>query len=447
MAVTGNRSDERGTALVGVLLLLMMMSALAAALAVSGQTETLLARNHQSAAQARAAAEAGLNHGVQAAIAYIAQFTPAEVPDVLDDLLADPTVLPGIMLETPTPIAGAADPKAQYEVFIVDDDDDLEGVDQDDIEEDDDPLTDDNTTLIVRAIGRAQGNTTVTLEAAIGPIKLPAILSNGDFTLSGNTTLSGGGGSVHANGNLTVDGSVSASGYATASGTYTPNGNPDIDGAWGPGWPAIEVPPIRASDYLSQADFILTSAGLMTCNEPAGCGADAYGDTMCDASSNNSACEGDGWTFEGANGWTLSGDSPIEGAYYVETDVKITGNLAPHGDPPAVTIIAEGSIEIAGGSTPDFQPAQNLGGIQFVTDGDLKISANLHVPQAAGRMLVHEQLEITGNPDVSGQIFVENAASEDNLVTTNRITGNAKISYEGGLTDNQFIAKGWREVR
>ncbi len=63
--------NERGSALLGVLLLLIMMSALAAALGVSGQTETLISRNQRSAAQAQAAAEAGLNHAVELAITYI----------------------------------------------------------------------------------------------------------------------------------------------------------------------------------------------------------------------------------------------------------------------------------------------------------------------------------------------------------------------------------------
>ena len=92
---TIDRRQERGTALVGVLLLLMMMTALASALAVSGRTETLVARNHQTAAQARAAAEAGLNRAAQVAITWLAQWpnTYANVYEAVDALLADPTLL------------------------------------------------------------------------------------------------------------------------------------------------------------------------------------------------------------------------------------------------------------------------------------------------------------------------------------------------------------------
>ena len=62
---------ERGAALIGVLLLLMMMSALVAALTVNSQTETFIARNTMSATQAQLSSEAGLNHMVQVAINYI----------------------------------------------------------------------------------------------------------------------------------------------------------------------------------------------------------------------------------------------------------------------------------------------------------------------------------------------------------------------------------------
>jgi len=84
---------ERGSALLGVLLLLMMVSALAAALGVSSQTETLISRNQRSAAQAQAAAEAGLNHAAELATAYIFEWKANGLPNVeaaLDGLLVGP---------------------------------------------------------------------------------------------------------------------------------------------------------------------------------------------------------------------------------------------------------------------------------------------------------------------------------------------------------------------
>src|SRR5688572_7067965 len=65
------RQGERGMALIAVLLLLMMMSALGMALAVNGETETLIARNQISGMQAHVAAEAGLNHGLEVVTEFI----------------------------------------------------------------------------------------------------------------------------------------------------------------------------------------------------------------------------------------------------------------------------------------------------------------------------------------------------------------------------------------
>ena len=100
---TDDRRRERGSALIGVLLLLMMMSALVAALGVSARTETLVARNHQSAAQATAAAEAGLSHAVQVAIEYFGKSTTSQQVDAaLDALLLDKDLLkPGIRAPGP----------------------------------------------------------------------------------------------------------------------------------------------------------------------------------------------------------------------------------------------------------------------------------------------------------------------------------------------------------
>ncbi len=89
---------ERGSALIGVLLLLMMMSALAAALGVSGQTETLISRNQRAAAQAQAAAEAGLNHAVELATTYIFEWKANGFPDAdaaIDALLLGPDLASG----------------------------------------------------------------------------------------------------------------------------------------------------------------------------------------------------------------------------------------------------------------------------------------------------------------------------------------------------------------
>lgn len=434
--------EERGAALVIVLMLMLMMSALAGALTVSGRTEILVARNHQSAAQARAAAEAGLNHAVQAAIDYIKGLDPAAVEDALDALLADPSVLePTMTLGTRIPIAGAADAATGYEVRIIDEDDpargdptDLTADDDPSNDEDGEPLTDRNRRLVVRAVGYAQTNATAVVEALLSPYQLPAIIVNDDLTISGSPAVTGMQGSVHANGDLIVSGNPMVSDDLTASGDYVVSGHPVVGGSAGGGVAELDVPEVRASDHLSKADFILTSTGRMTL--PGG------GTTLCDEVSSKNSCKKTyGWEFSDP-GWTMGGNSAADGTYYVEGTARISGNPGSTSVPLRITVIAEGSIEIGG--NPTLVPETT--GLLFVTDGDLKISGNFE-SSIEGHVLVHEQIGISGNPSFGGQIIVESADSVDTLVEQNTISGNATMTYSGTLGTNVYTVTGWREVR
>lgn len=64
-----------------------------------------------------------------------------------------------------------------------------------------------------------------------------------------------------------------------------------------------------------------------------------------------------------------------------------------------------------------------------------------------GQMLVHEQIMIVGNPTLAGQILVEDAVDISPLVTSNQISGNATISYNGTIGANIFAVISWQEVR
>ena len=199
--------DEQGTALVGLLLLLLMMSVLAVAVVLNGRTETLISGNQRSSTQATAAAEAGLNHAVELATTYIFEWKTngfTSVDAAIDALLVGPglgtrtgiTVAEAIPLGTRLTITGGID--AEYEALIMDDDADAPD------EPDGDLFDDENATLVVRATGYAAGNTKAVLEALIGPLALPAVLVNGDLTASGSVSIQGSEGSVHANGDLVI---------------------------------------------------------------------------------------------------------------------------------------------------------------------------------------------------------------------------------------------------
>ena len=359
-----DRPDERGSALLGTLLIMMMASALAAALSMNGRTETLISHNQQAAAQAQMAAEAGLNHAVEVVTTNIGQWQTngfATVADALDALLLGPDGASGTQktdadnfsLEglagwgavTGDRIALPGTMNVEYEALIMDDDDAAD--------EDGTALNDLNETLTVRATGYAADNTKVVLEAVINSSDLPAVVVNGDLELSGKMAITGTVGGVHANGDLLIKGKkVSVTGAITASGVYTGK----LPGSSGAG--QQPVPLIKASDYLDHADWIMTSAGEMT---------DPSGTVLCIAIEDT--CKG--WEFDAKKNKWENEAVPPPGTYYVQGDVEIENDLkGDDGAKATLSIIAEGSIEIkvetaVMSSDPEFL---------FVTDGDLKVS-------------------------------------------------------------------------
>ena len=83
----------------------------------------------------------------------------------------------------------------------------------------------------------------------------------------------------------------------------------------------------------------------------------------------------------------------------------------------------------------------------FVTDKDLSITGTFgNSITAEGIILVREQLFISGTPDIAGQILVENVPSTGGI-STNSISGNATIVYNGFAGFGSFTVGGWREIK
>ena len=452
------QQGERGAALIAVLLLLMMLSGLSAALVVNGQTETLISRNERAGTQAEVAAEAGLNHAVELVTTYIADWSANghdSVDAAIDALLVGPDGLSGTVatdadngslgaragidaaeqIALGAQVAIAAGVDAQYEAFVMDDDatapDEPGGSAYDD----------ENGKIIIRATGYATDDSKVVLEGTLSELLMGAVVINGDLDIGGSAAITGSGGGVHTNGDLIIHGSGSTvTGTITASGSYTGY----IPGTGGT--TELPIPEISASNYLDQADYILTSTGTVTLPD---------GTVLCDtggASKGSSTCYG--WDFNsGSVEWSIGiNETPTDGTYYVEGAVVISGSPGTLGNgatkntpaPVNLSIIAEGSIDISGSPTI----AADTPDLLFVTDGDLEISGTPDATSGGGQILVHEQVKITGNLSAIGQLIVEDAAvSVDGLVTTNDISGNVTITYNGDLGTGTFTVTGWRDVR
>ncbi len=452
-------SSERGMALMGVLMLLLIVSAASSGLWVSAQTESAVAINHESAARASAAAEAGANHATDLTLRSLRQWRAngfATPSAAVTNLLLGPDGLGGTpatdadngSLEAlgiprpPTRLVLAGPNQAAYSVRLLDEDDPnrgfaLDPADQLRIGEDGQPTVDANSRVLIQATGFADNGTTTTLEVVIVPIAAPALLSDGDLIVQGHPSVLGTNGHVHSNGGLEVGGSADIDGNATAGGGYTEVGNPNIGGSTSGAALPIPVMDVHASDYRGLADLILTSAGQIT---------DATTAVICDASADHGACAAAGytWIYDGANGWraTALGANADDRTFYAETGLTITGNIGTSGNPWNVTLVAEGDIDISGNGKIEADTP----GLLFVTDRDLQMTGGKDQVGAEAQILVREQASLAGNVSLRGQLIIQDAASVSDLVTASAMRGNASITNNGTLVGTSFSAASWREL-
>src|SRR5688572_14178041 len=227
MFLTRSRiQTEQGVALIIVLMLSTVVAALTMTLTLSGQTHVAISHNHEMAARARTAAEAGLNHGLEVTTAFLRAWQTngfASTSAAMTAMLRGPDNASGTVandadngsLETwgivrpPARVTFMPADSTFYEVRVFDEDDPARGLtmiaaDRIRIGENADIVLDGNSRIIVRAIGYAPADTRVMLEAHVSPVALPGIVSNGSLNISGNPTVAGTHGSVHANINLNI---------------------------------------------------------------------------------------------------------------------------------------------------------------------------------------------------------------------------------------------------
>jgi hypothetical protein len=250
--------------------------------------------------------------------------------------------------------------------------------------------------------------------------------------------VTGQNGGVHSNSDLTITGSaVDIAKDATATGTATIQPGANIGGNEGGGYATKPVPHVEASNYFTQADFILNTDGLIYARSGGGLGA-----AQCASSA---ACEtAFGWHYDGGGDWSVNNNTMANGTYYLYGTARMAGSPGTHSSPISLSIIAEGDIDIQG--NPDIQP--DAPELLFVTNGDLQINGGISTPiTIEGQVLVREQVAIHGNPEIAGQILVEDYSDVRSLVTANVIAGNPTITYNGIAGSGTFSLAGWRVVK
>jgi hypothetical protein len=430
-------------ALVGVILLLILASGVLAALSVSGRTETLMAYNAGTSAQARGAAQAGLTAAAQAVI-HEMDTTSLTVDEAMDAMLKGPDgnaattgdngsiwKIEGVLTGLPAPGVKASLNNIEgvsYTVQVQDDDDwtgrtvSPAGVNAN-ISENGSIYDDANKKIVIRSIGYGRNRSTVTLEATITRAQLAGIVVGGNLRMSGAAgSVSGTGGSVHANHNIVVNGHPTVAGTVSAVGTVSgaPNASAILQNQR-----LIEIPPIDSADFVRFADWKLLSSGWVQ-KKVAG-----VWTNWCNAASVScTVAVNGGVSFSGGN-WTIR--PAASGRYYAQ------GNASSGGDLTNVSIYATGNISV--GNNDDVTAAATADGVALVADGNIDIGGGANV---TGSIYAREAVDFGGNHTIIGQVVAENRSDP---TADNRFHGNVDIIWNGDTMIGTFGVTSWREVK
>jgi hypothetical protein len=480
MVMPNSIRKERGAALIGVILALLVITILGIGITLLGMVNLTVGNNERQGSEAFYLADAGITHAerlfrarASGNLDLILRSGNNNACDG-DELAAVPPPPLVAADAIPSPANGGQPFGAagRYEVRVCDDDatEALPGPGLPEIPLD--PNADKNDRVRLVSTGFGRDNSTATIEMLISAVPLPAVLVDGNLRINGNPRVVGAAGSIHSNQNLQISGTPSAEQYVSSSGTLT-GGNAVNTGAppafadnppdARPGQDQILVPDFNPIDYRPQV-------GDQRCNPAAPA---VPPNLPCYELRNNGQTIN---LFTGAfvprpPGWVYLGAAPgnsvqydITGAltpasYYIEGNVKIGANPGSAAAPVRVSLLVEGSLEMGG--NPSLQPTGALsvpGGaaIAIMARDDLKLNGN---PGTAlnGLYYAGDQIQIGGNGNINGQVIVKNRDDNPsppgfNLVVRlagnfMEISGNPNINYDGlgGLTT--VTMNSWRECR
>ncbi|MBZ0170539.1 hypothetical protein MELA_00011 [Candidatus Methylomirabilis lanthanidiphila] len=388
--------DDRGLILPLTLLIMVILSALAFAILSIGGSETQIASNHLGSIQADFLAEAGLEHAFNTL-----RTTPALMPN------ANAHIADNISLGQAGSVIGTYDVWSQ-----------AAGAD----------------TVRVVSTGTTAIRGSQKIRRAIMSTFFHsdhALLTNGPLAISGNTgVLQTGGqcGNVHTNDDLELNGSaIDIVGAATASGAYPQNSNADV----GPGSGHVlftkKIPVINPTDFLNIAIATLPANQVFQMME----NGDVLNGSSTPLQHLNSGDSYNGWSFSAGTPaqWQFSGTSGhVNGTYYFEGNVRLSGSPGSTANPWVVTLIATGNIIITGGPTVQTSMTDTL----FIAGLDIDIHGNPGSTVFNGLIGAHEQFNLGGNMTVNGFVLAEDAGSASGLVTSNTASDGPTINYNCG---------------
>lgn len=269
-----------------------------------------------------------------------------------------------------------------------------------------------------------------------GPLSL---LTAGNAILNGNIDVQVGG-SVHSNGSLSMTGSGHVGGNATSTGAFTKTGSVDVDGTFGGGYSAYDVPSVSPSAHRHRTTYDLCPDGTVKNTAPAPCTGTTIGTGF--------VLGWNGWTWSGTE-WRIAGNNAVNGGFYVyQANVRISGDVTLWNG----TIVVDG-LSVAGTLlNGDFTMTGNTEiqassqGVAIVAARDVVLAGNGRIN---GVILTGEQISMSGNVEVQGQIITASAnTSGGSPVTTSTLSGNVRVVAEvhAPSSSGGFSSADWSEL-
>ena len=472
-------TNEDGFALVTTVLLLIVLGVLVFVSTKWSAMDIKRTANYTKTRDVFYTAEAGL----QSAFNYMNYDAatgkcPGTAGDGFDDELGDGTSFGG---DWPSSSFQNVDFNGgTYTVTVVDNNDDA------------DQTTDIDFTVVLNSTA-SKKNFTGAIEAVVFRPLFEAdgaLITEGDLTGNGSFTVTGTAGTAHSNGDFDQSGISGTTLFSSATGTCS---GTTCSNAGGGSLAAYEpLPYVTDNDiekFKNKSNYVLRDDGKIDIHDLSLDPSDAnfsttlWQDTWTssppgppttvncwkpDGDTSGTDCRdpGDPWysyyldldsvSFIGAGRWKIGGDkAPQDAMVYVAGDITITGSP----DPWTVSIVTMGYIDLTGNPTirnyrdtnvdTATQDMLFLAGTDFEMGGNVTIGSSGAPEQAF--VLARDQMSVAGDIYMRGWIMsTEYSPTDENLVTSNVISGSLVIEYNGDMQAPFLGCKlnvlSWKEV-
>lgn len=281
-----------------------------------------------------------------------------------------------------------------------------------------------------------------------------AILTAGDLEISGSVEVTGVAGSIHANGDIAMNGGPAVDGYVSAGGDYDTGNSTIGDPAnSGGGKPPREVPLVDPRESYALSEYDLCPDGTVR-GGPSFSGPERNLTTTPCAGGTapgwTTGVEYRGWTHQGED-WKYNSGTAYDGVYYVyHGSVQISGSPGSAATPWNVTIMAEaqgsgagepghcphtgGDIDVSG--SPVMRPFPAAAPLLLIAGRDLELTGTGLAGDASldGVIAVHEQFKLSGTKTINGIVLANDYChTAGSPVDKSTISGTITINYDGGL--------------